>query len=530
MHRQTYISDISIIALLTLALSLSVFSGLFGSDEVTYTYRALLLTEGDWSMSSYIGGTRLGMNIPVAFFMWLFGDNLYAANLWPLLTSVGEVVLVYILGRDLWGRKAGLFAATILALTPIHLNYAGSLMADAPLAFFITLSFALFYFAEKTQSIRLYILSGLSIGFVYWIKETVIIYSLVFALYPLISRQWKKQWLLVALAAILMVLLNCLVMLILTGDPLYLLNVVRIAVAKNNVDLERTRGILFYPHFLFLDIKHTWLLGYLALAGIASLLIRPGRMRGDDSGNQFMLLWVISLPLLFTFFVTPSPPYLLIPKQTNYMLIFIAPLALCSGYLLAKVSNKLAGTLLLFFVSGGFVLSTLEQQAIIVFVANSKAAIEFKRAHPKAIVYGSINAGRIAFLADKLEKGHGQLTIRYLNDLDKINCHYLCNLNTNRDVFIIVDSQTQEWVSSSPEIYSSIATMSKRCLIPQGILHPLGFALGYLVLDGIRQILSISHIKISVIDDVIKRYLLPTSAVVYKMNPSCKGEQLETTG
>jgi len=68
-------------------------TGVFGSDGVTYIATAFHLLDGDWTVSSYVGANRLGVNLPVAAFAQVFGRTVWDAALYSLLTSLGEVAL-----------------------------------------------------------------------------------------------------------------------------------------------------------------------------------------------------------------------------------------------------------------------------------------------------------------------------------------------------------------------------------------------------------------------------------------------------
>ncbi|HEX4889305.1 MAG TPA: phospholipid carrier-dependent glycosyltransferase, partial [Alphaproteobacteria bacterium] len=143
-------SVICIVLFASLIIRLLFFTGPLGSDEVTYTASAARILAGDWSVSSYNGATRYGVNLPVAGFMWLFGANEHSANAWALVTSLIEIIIVMHLGMAIWDKRAGLFASLLLAFLPLHVHYAGRAMADPPLALFISLGFYLFYWAERT--------------------------------------------------------------------------------------------------------------------------------------------------------------------------------------------------------------------------------------------------------------------------------------------------------------------------------------------------------------------------------------------
>jgi 4-amino-4-deoxy-L-arabinose transferase-like glycosyltransferase len=94
------------------------------------------------------------------------GPSEFSANQ-SFLCSFGEIIVVYLFARQLWGVRAAWLAALLLAFLPLHVHYAGRLMADSPLAFFITLSFYFFWLAEQQRRILWYVLAGVSAGLVF---------------------------------------------------------------------------------------------------------------------------------------------------------------------------------------------------------------------------------------------------------------------------------------------------------------------------------------------------------------------------
>jgi uncharacterized membrane protein len=55
--------------------------------------------------------------------MALFGQSPFAVRLWSVVLGVASVGMMYVLGRDLFGEKTGLAAASITALAPFHIQY-----------------------------------------------------------------------------------------------------------------------------------------------------------------------------------------------------------------------------------------------------------------------------------------------------------------------------------------------------------------------------------------------------------------------
>jgi hypothetical protein len=79
--------------------------------------------------------------------------------------------------------------------------------------------------------------------------------------------------------------------------------------------------------------------------------------------------------------VVSGEPLRFIPKQTNYMLIFVAPLAMLGGYFLSRLGKKVSWAIVGMYIFGGVALSAFEQQVIHAFTANSKATFAFAQAN-----------------------------------------------------------------------------------------------------------------------------------------------------
>jgi 4-amino-4-deoxy-L-arabinose transferase-like glycosyltransferase len=502
-----------------LAVRLVFFTGYFGSDEVTYTEQAVRVLQGEWPRSNYIGAIRLGITFPVSILMWIFGNNEFAANLWSLLCSLGEIALVFLLARHFWGDRAAVLASLVLACTPLHAHYAGRLMADAPLAFFVTLTFFAVFWGDKQEKRVWYLVAGVSAGMVWWIKGSVaLVFLPVFALYVIREKRLQTKWLLMATGFLTMVLLNGLVFQIMENDFWKHYRMTTSSPAEFvQKHIEKTDPS-FYLKYLFFDVKHTLFLGPLALLG-ALLWVWP-RHR-ENNGLTLTVIWGGGLLAMFSLFVVSLNPLLFITKQVNYMTVFLAPLALLAGYALSQLNYSLSVLTVSILVFLGVLGTALEQLNIQSFVANSKASLAFARAHEGSDVFGMTNAERITYYQrlfaaspEEVPKIHG---------LDLLAAPPGAPKRRDRPegtvAYAIFDRQTADW--GRHETYTSQKDLPD-CWVPVGELQAQTTGLGAHVVHGLANAVallpgSLAPKLSSRLDSMLK----PLPALVYQVPSEC---------
>lgn len=163
--------DLTLILLLALVVRLVTYNGAFGSDDLTYFQRAAELARGEWTSANYNGALRYGFNLPAAGFIALFGESLFVANLWPLACSLIEISAVYMFASAVMNRRAGAYAALLLASAPLHIAVATRIHADPVVSMFVTVGYVLLYFGALRRRPMLLFAAGLSIGCIFWTKE-----------------------------------------------------------------------------------------------------------------------------------------------------------------------------------------------------------------------------------------------------------------------------------------------------------------------------------------------------------------------
>ncbi len=162
MHYFSYHPDENVV--LMAAMRVNPLAGVFdpgfynyGSLYIYFTSFAILLGQG-WGL------IRLpesgGLFSQIGEFSKLF----MAGRMVSVLLGVATVYVTYALGRRLYGRRAGLAAALIMALLPIHVMHSKFLAVDVTATFFVALS--LLYAAKISEEGRWadYIAAGIFAG------------------------------------------------------------------------------------------------------------------------------------------------------------------------------------------------------------------------------------------------------------------------------------------------------------------------------------------------------------------------------
>src|SRR6266487_6096748 len=105
----------------------------------------------------------------------LFGVNDLAGRLLSVAIGLATLYIVYLLGKQLYGRRAGMIAALIMALMPYHVIVTRQVLLDGPMVFCATLTLYLMArFGTTRQPIWFYA-AGAAMGLTILAKETSIV-------------------------------------------------------------------------------------------------------------------------------------------------------------------------------------------------------------------------------------------------------------------------------------------------------------------------------------------------------------------
>ena len=473
------------------------------------------ISNGVWSSSDYNGALRYGFNIPAGFFIYLFGLSAFTANLWSLLCSIAEIGAVYLFAVSMWGRLAALYAALILASMPLHIAVATRIHPDPVVSLFLTLSFGFFYFAERSGSRSLYLLTGSAMGMIFWAKELAAVTFVGLALYPIVWRKFDKRWGYVIAGGIPLLVAHLALMKLIAGDPLHAFKVATGQVNRNFIQAGVGEdSVWYYFRYLYFDIKHTWLAPWVATIAALTFGWEYMRFRKVHEPTAYAVFWSLSLLAVLSFVPVSLAPVRFAMKQPNYLSLFLAPIALLAGYQGARAPVQIARPFLVLIVTGGLALGILEQQAIRVFTSNGKAAVEFARARPDAQFFGSVNNSNMARAYSLLT--HDPSLAKRFGGLSEAPTGTSGYGGNRAEVFVVIDKETMSWGSKALPLETIPS-----CWKEVQILTPTGFGRGHVVIHGLLSFAeTLPPLVRNRVVAPIRRLSVPQPAVVYQVDPS----------
>ncbi|TMA54143.1 MAG: hypothetical protein E6J75_14280, partial [Deltaproteobacteria bacterium] len=136
---------LAFLVVLAAALRLWCFIGYGRGDDPLYVVIAKrLLDEGSgfFTPATFAYGVnyRLGLYVPVAMSFALLGVNEFSYVLYPLLASLGSIVLVCLIGTALFDAEVGLIAAVLVAVSPFDVAFASTMVIDLASSFLTALA------------------------------------------------------------------------------------------------------------------------------------------------------------------------------------------------------------------------------------------------------------------------------------------------------------------------------------------------------------------------------------------------------
>lgn len=327
--------------LFALVMRAAFFSALTGYDEFAYSRIAGDIAEGAFRFRDVSGyyGFRYLVVFPAALFHKIFGQSQYATAAWPVLCSLGNTVLAFFLGQELFGRRAGILAAFFQALLPMSVIYGTMLYPDEILVFWTGLSAFFFLKGSKLTSPRggalLFALSGLCVGLGWHTRLNSAVMLLVYAAWILRSGP-RPAHLALAGGFFAALLPDWAAGAALAGDPFFSL---RSQLTKLSADtaVYPAGHLIYFRGLLGLDLYGLALFGFyfyvFAAAAIAAAYKR-------NIGRLWLpLTWFAIIFAYLEFGPSTLSPYQPVHKELRFLSMAFFPVLLTVAYFISELEQ-----------------------------------------------------------------------------------------------------------------------------------------------------------------------------------------------
>ncbi len=116
------------------------------------------------------------------------------ARIVELLLGLGAIVAVYLLGRRLNCRPAGLIGAFCVAVYPPFIHSTGALYSEPPALFTLPASVLAFLWAAERDRLRAWLLPGLLFGLTALVRPDYLPVGIAFVVLAAIRIGWQRGW------------------------------------------------------------------------------------------------------------------------------------------------------------------------------------------------------------------------------------------------------------------------------------------------------------------------------------------------
>lgn len=279
------------------------------SDQLSYFISAFRYPD----VLPGLGQNRLGMMLPVAFFISLFGYSEAAYYALPFLSLLFLVFCVYLLTWNFFGSGVALLSSWLVFGNSLVLEESSYLLPDVPSAALYTFSLVLISLGNKTNFIKsrsyqnlLFFCSGLFLGFTYLVRENAVLLFLFIIPFIGMDRTFWRKILFIGTGAFIVLLAELTWFHYLFNNPLarFSGNFTKhmgkpLSAVKAFLETDYLNIILQIPRF-FLSMEYGWLflfLFILFMVGTPLYLIR-----NMNKGLMAFYFWGLGFWFIYTMF------------------------------------------------------------------------------------------------------------------------------------------------------------------------------------------------------------------------------------
>lgn len=276
----------------------------YNSDEAVYAGQGAAIAQAPILSDIFpiFRAHPLLFQFTLALFFSAFGAVDWLGRLVSVGVGIITVYLVYRLGRRLYGPKAGLIAALIMALMPYHVVVTRQVLLDGSMALFATLTLWLMVrFAETKRPVWLYA-AGAGMGLTFLAKETgILMIGAIYAFLALSPQiRVRIRDIIVSMAIMVLIMLPFPLSLSLSGGGSE-------RSAGNYLVWQLFRRPNHTFDFYFVEVPPA--IGILVFLAAISGLILLRKKNGWK--ERLLVLWIIGPTVFFQLWPTKGFQYLL---------------------------------------------------------------------------------------------------------------------------------------------------------------------------------------------------------------------------
>lgn len=312
--------------------------------------------------------------LSLKLFALFFNYNVFSLRLFSAIFGFASVVLVYLLAKRLFGKKAALYSSFISAISPLAIQYSQEARMYSMLVFFILIATYFFVLALETGKKKFFagwgIFMGLSALIHYLGIIFLVLYYPAFLLWRLYSQEcenydfWKnakKIWQLILPSRnfILGYLIAFIVFLPWLGKFIY-----HLSVKGENLSWVKPASIGDFSSMI-----QMYLLGT-PLGEWSSGMPEPNRLNRIESDTiQVLITIIFTAALIYTWKRVPKNKILFVLNFSIGLLLLTYLLALAFPKQQYFVVRYLLQGAFFIFIFAGLILSQLKKSIAIFFIA-----------------------------------------------------------------------------------------------------------------------------------------------------------------
>ncbi|MFX1519044.1 MAG: ArnT family glycosyltransferase [Promethearchaeota archaeon] len=266
-------------------------------DEGVYLYSAVLIMKGSVPYRDFFFNHLPLSEYLLALFFNVFGVGLLQARILTFFLSEMTIVIIYFLGKDLYGKLGGNISALLFAIEGSAIATSRIFFLEPFMTFFSSLTVFFFLRGIRNDDKRLIFISGIFLSFSTFSKITGVLLLVAIVAFSVFRQKFQKEFFIAFLCS---VFLMCTPFLVICGNEFLIQPLLFQAYRTSS-----SGTLISNLKVLAFNSALTIFMGSIALG--LSIIQRLIKNRPDswqfkfDEGDLFIILWAL---ILVTFFTT----------------------------------------------------------------------------------------------------------------------------------------------------------------------------------------------------------------------------------